>query len=53
MHKMKPFLEQEQSFPSQAWVQAQASAMAGDGGVAQAGAQGAPNYLSIKRSHYL
>merc|ERR550517_2068261 len=31
---------QEQSYPSQGWIQAQASAMAGDGGVAQAGAHG-------------
>merc|ERR1712037_968683 len=31
---------QEQSLPPQGWVQAQASAIAGDGGVAQAGAQG-------------
>ena len=36
-------VDQEQSLPSQAWVQAQASAIAGDGGVAQAGAQGPPN----------
>jgi len=31
---------QGQTFPSQAWIQAQASAIAGDGGVAQAGAHG-------------
>ena len=48
IQKMMHFLvDQEQSLPSQAWVQAQASAIAGDGGVAQAGAQGPPNNLAI------
>ena len=48
IQKMMHFLvAQEQSLPSQAWVQAQASAIAGDGGVAQAGAQGPPNNLAI------
>jgi len=31
---------QEQSYPSQGWIQAQASAISGNGGVAQAGAHG-------------
>ena len=38
--KLTFFLQQGQTFPSQAWIQAQASAIAGDGGVAQAGAHG-------------
>ena len=44
-------VDQEQSLPSQAWVQAQASAIAGDGGVAQAGAQGPPNNFLIFNFH--
>ena len=39
------YFQQEQSYPPQAWVQAQASAVAGDGGVAQAGAHGETNYI--------